>query len=442
MQNKICKGYFLKSKCTNDVREGFTTCESHKHQEDYTDDQLQNMKECSRCHKKFYGDKKRCNDCGADSKISNAIVKEKKGPIKICKGILIKNVKCKMVVRKGFSTCRQHKFQEKYTDEQMLNLSDCSGCKRALVKNPGLCEECIERGEENRDKAREKKQKEPDCLKCLEIFNNYYDNDDKQHRINKQINGTNYCGDHQIEVWVNEVKARGKVPCIQYIRGCRSELNGNYKYVICLSCRYDPKVRLRDIKKEAIKIGREIELTDDEILKMICLPCNYCKKKVSIDYEHGIDRINNEKGYTKTNSTSCCLQCNIIKSNRTLEEFFRYCKNIKNNYPSKIIIENTTSTIYHDYTYSAKKRNIRFEISKNEFNDIVKYCCYYCKNTNDNNKNGMDRLDSDKSYTKDNIVSCCGTCNKMKNDYKLYEFIATINSIVEHNKLDNIKFDP
>ncbi|AYV75816.1 MAG: hypothetical protein Terrestrivirus3_85 [Terrestrivirus sp.] len=443
MQNQICKGYFLKNKCTNNAREGFTTCESHKHQEDYTDEQLNNMKECSRCHKKFYGNNKRCNECGEATKKSNAIVAEKKGPKKMCKGILIKNERCKLYVRRGFNTCRQHKFQENYTDEQMNNLSDCSTCRRALVKKPGLCEECLDRGEKNREKAREEKNKLPDCFKCSEIAKNNNEDmiEEKQTRINKQINGTKYCGDHQIEIWINEVKANNKVPCTQYIRGCQTELEKDSEFVRCLQCRRKIDDILRDFKKGALKMGRQIELSDEEILKIRNKNCAYCNKKVVVDYEHGIDRIDNEKDYLKNNVNPCCAQCNIIKGQKKLEDFLNYCLNIFKNYPSKIFIATIEKKTYVDIKYKAKLRNINFELSKDEYENTIKYCCYYCKNTN-NNKNALDRLDSNKSYNKDNVVSCCGVCNLMKNDYSLDDFISKIKSIVEYNKTNTINKKP
>lgn len=46
--------------------------------------------------------------------------------------------------------------------------------------------------------------------------------------------------------------------------------------------------------------------------------------------------------------------------------------------------------------------------------------------------NGIDRIDSSHGYTKDNIVTCCKICNKMKMDMSLDNFIEQIYKIKEH----------
>ena len=46
--------------------------------------------------------------------------------------------------------------------------------------------------------------------------------------------------------------------------------------------------------------------------------------------------------------------------------------------------------------------------------------------------NGLDRIDSTKSHTPDNIVSCCWTCNRMKGDMPYDEFIEHIKRMGTH----------
>ena len=43
--------------------------------------------------------------------------------------------------------------------------------------------------------------------------------------------------------------------------------------------------------------------------------------------------------------------------------------------------------------------------------------------------NGIDRIDSNIGYIKENCVSCCWTCNKMKNNFSQKEFLEKINKI-------------
>jgi 5-methylcytosine-specific restriction endonuclease McrA len=41
---------------------------------------------------------------------------------------------------------------------------------------------------------------------------------------------------------------------------------------------------------------------------------------------HGIDRVDNTKGYTIENSRPCCFRCNQAKSSMTEQEFFDWIK--------------------------------------------------------------------------------------------------------------------
>lgn len=43
--------------------------------------------------------------------------------------------------------------------------------------------------------------------------------------------------------------------------------------------------------------------------------------------------------------------------------------------------------------------------------------------------NGIDRINSNKGYEKDNCVSCCPICNRMKLDLSLEDFYAHIEKI-------------
>lgn len=67
----------------------------------------------------------------------------------------------------------------------------------------------------------------------------------------------------------------------------------------------------------------------------------------------------------------------------------------------------------------AKKRNIEFSISLDDFRVKIQDPCYYCNFLLGNiikTGSGLDRIDSDKGYTIDNVVSCCAFCNKIKSD--------------------------
>jgi hypothetical protein len=92
------------------------------------------------------------------------------------------------------------------------------------------------------------------------------------------------------------------------------------------------------------------------------------------------------------------------------------------------------------YAYSKSKlnsisRNILFDISKEQFDEKRKECCYLCgKQNSETHKNGIDRVDSLTGYIQTNIQSCCESCNYMKNNYILESFLDKCLLITIHHK--------
>ena len=91
--------------------------------------------------------------------------------------------------------------------------------------------------------------------------------------------------------------------------------------------------------------------------------------------------------------------------------------------------------LYKDYKSGAKKRNLKFELSLEEFYDIITKNCSYCgqepiEHINDNiiktidppKHNGVDRIDSSKGYLKKNVTSCCSKCNYAKHEMNIEDF--------------------
>lgn len=95
--------------------------------------------------------------------------------------------------------------------------------------------------------------------------------------------------------------------------------------------------------------------------------------------------------------------------------------------------EASKSSLYSRYKCDAKRRNYKFELSKEEFLNLTSKNCYYCNsepsnieksrsNNGDYIYNGIDRVDNDKDYTLDNCVPCCKICNRAKDVMSLKEF--------------------
>jgi 5-methylcytosine-specific restriction endonuclease McrA len=106
------------------------------------------------------------------------------------------------------------------------------------------------------------------------------------------------------------------------------------------------------------------------------------------------------------------------------------------------------------YKSGAKNRNIKWCLTYDEFVKASTKNCFYCNekprkinamsapslkadtpNFNYNDYNvlftGLDRLDSSKDYTLNNVVSCCVMCNRAKSDMTIKEFKNHIKKIYE-----------
>ena len=91
---------------------------------------------------------------------------------------------------------------------------------------------------------------------------------------------------------------------------------------------------------------------------------------------------------------------------------------------------NTLEGRFRNYKGNAKTRGFIFNLTFNEFSDMVTKPCYYCGDVS----YGVDRLDSSLGYIQGNIVSCCSMCNRMKQIYTEEEFINQCIKISEYNK--------
>jgi len=101
------------------------------------------------------------------------------------------------------------------------------------------------------------------------------------------------------------------------------------------------------------------------------------------------------------------------------------------------------NSLYRRYITNAKRRNIDFNLTIEEFKEIINKNCYYCNlephlsklsiTGNSTNgqffHNGIDRKDGNKDYTIDNIVTCCKKCNYSKHISNEQEFISQIERI-------------
>jgi hypothetical protein len=98
-------------------------------------------------------------------------------------------------------------------------------------------------------------------------------------------------------------------------------------------------LRVHQYRNNAIKFGREFSLDFDQFKKLLLGACNYCgappssvvkaRGKYQNDFLYnGVDRVDNEEGYTEANSVSCCGTCNMMKRAMSVQEFLGHIKRI------------------------------------------------------------------------------------------------------------------
>lgn len=89
------------------------------------------------------------------------------------------------------------------------------------------------------------------------------------------------------------------------------------------------------------------------------------------------------------------------------------------------------------YRYShllcrARDKDYPVSISFEEYADIVKLPCFYCGDPLPTTGSGIDRVDSEIGYCKDNVRPCCSHCNLAKSVWTESEFKDWVIKIHNH----------
>jgi len=130
-----------------------------------------------------------------------------------------------------------------------------------------------------------------------------------------------------------QVKTCGKC---EYWRGLIS-----YKGERGVSIKAAERVLFSSYTAGAYKRGLPFELDLPQFIDLIHKNCVYCgveprqKVKDSKLKYNGIDRLENDKGYTLENSRSCCGTCNRMKSSSNYIEFLEHVYKIANHIESQ-----------------------------------------------------------------------------------------------------------
>lgn len=153
---------------------------------------------------------------------------------------------------------------------------------------------------------------------------------------------------------------------------------------------------------------------------MMKAPCFYCGI-ASEDTLNGIDRMDSSVGYLPANCVPCCGTCNFMKKSLDALTFVERCCQISAHHggPGKPCTcwSSQRGASYVAYRHRAQKKNMVFDLTKQQFDTLCAQDCSYCgRSTTGDHRNGVDRKDDTLGYTSSNCVPCCGQCNASKRE--------------------------
>jgi hypothetical protein len=167
---------------------------------------------------------------------------------------------------------------------------------------------------------------------------------------------------------------------------------------------------------------------------------------------HHRARIRDRKNYgKKRQDNSLCLDCSRTLTNEICatgkhDKKLRRCipcynkllevesKRTSRERNYKVESFKNKHVIWNHYVKGSKKRGIDFKLTKELFNSLIIQKCFYCNYIKDGEVNGIDRIDNNKGYLKENVVACCESCNIAKGSQHPQEFIDKLYSINIYNK--------
>jgi len=283
--------------------------------------------------------------------------------------------------------CKLHQYMNEYTQEMLDAAILCTGCRkmRYLPEECKTCEQC-----RTRDVSKYKKP----TTECAHPGCDF-----------KRSQENEYCGKHQLHVFIKSTEELGKRVCYDHIRGCRAQLEPSYPYSKCRDCLDKESAADRERRHKAMLANPSTSTNK------ICTVC--CKEQPLTEFIFVDERL------TKTCQT-CRLQNKVQNAKRD--------KDHRNELARKNI-----NRAFYSYQKEAKRREIPFYLTKEEFVDIAERPCAYCGVMNDEkNFNGVDRVDSKQRYTADNCVSACTLCNYLKHVMPVDLFFMRIEHILTH----------
>jgi len=454
---------------------------------DYTSEMIEKCILCKGCRKiKFTGEYSNCDICRARGELNR---KQAKASVVLCA-----HEDCKFKKSKENKYCGKHQL-DLFTDAtEELGLKCCKnvyrGCRAQLPKDgKSSCEPCLAM---YREKDHEKRgtivitetEKQcsncskmcpldhyngvhgdtKTCQECREYFKKMDEKRDKEH-VN-ELARKNEKKPERKEVkrqWNENNHEKVALANLNYRARQIDKDQEEYlkhKAEVAKKWRHENPEKMQEINQRKINSidnqyvvckttarskGLVFELPFELYHTIVTSPCYYCGIIQEKGF-NGIDRPDSTKGYVSNNALSCCQMCNFMKGDDSPNTFIHHAEHILTHQNiiqgRRFDTKDTRRVSFTEYKKRAEKKEREFTLTEEMFEQEIIKDCYLCgKSNTDSHYNGLDRFDSEKGYTEDNVLSCCGNCNYFKNNY-LYEDVLEKCELIYNNKPAEIDITP
>lgn len=208
--------------------------------------------------------------------------------------------------------------------------------------------------------------------------------------------GEKYCGLHCRDIYAEEEVDKGFKYC-NYKRGCFNKAPERFAH--CETCRNASSQK--DAERTKATNEKNKELDKQGASERLCISCKEIFTPFMTRHKEPSKRCKKCHEYN--------IVVDINRSGRVRNYREEHFRNI--------------GQMFKEYTRSAIKRNIAFDLSLEDLKILALDKCYYCDYIKDKEINGIDRINNDIGYLKDNCVTCCKICNRMKMYYHPLFFI-------------------
>jgi len=239
-----------------------------------------------------------------------------------------------------------------------------------------------------------------------------------------KVQENEYCALHQKLyqrcVFLEDTARLGKKPCYNVIRGCRSQMEADYRFSKCGVCLE------KEREKDHLKRGKALEevntlMTEPGSVNIQEKRCTICCFVFPMS-----DFVGQKEGVI----TKSCIRCRNDNKKQDMKRDKVHREALAR------IADQKPEQKYKHYVKSAKERNMLFELTKEQLVEITEKICFYC---GEKDNCGIDRLDAAIGYTVSNSVSCCKMCNYLKGSLDVVTFLRRVEHILSYQKkIDNM----